>query len=113
MNVRQLSDYNGRSLSSFNSSTIVHNPSDVPETAELRAWFDASGGGSSFKSVSVRSGGGGSDGETNGGELDGLWVTSNEREGMMFSREKEALLVLYVVSLPLCLDDGCPSGLTN
>eukprot|EP00903_Cladosiphon_okamuranus_P009556 g9099.t1 len=57
----KLSDYNGRSLSAFSSSTIVPSPPDVPETSELRAWFDAAGGGSSFKSVSVRSGGGGSD----------------------------------------------------
>ncbi|CAM9450721.1 unnamed protein product [Scytosiphon promiscuus] len=56
----KLSDYNGRSLSSFNSSSVVPNP-DIPEMAELRTWFDAAGGGSSFKSVSVRTGGGGSD----------------------------------------------------
>ncbi|CAM9432177.1 unnamed protein product, partial [Hapterophycus canaliculatus] len=58
--IDRLSDYNGRSLSSYNSSSVVPNP-DIPETAELRTWFDAAGGGSSFKSVSVRSGGGGSD----------------------------------------------------
>eukprot|EP00752_Nemacystus_decipiens_P010206 g9095.t2 len=57
----KLSEYGGRSLSAFSSSTIVHNPPDVAETAELRAWFDAAGGGSSFKSVSTRGGGGGSD----------------------------------------------------
>lgn len=59
----QLSEFNGRSLNSLNASTMVNNP-DVPETAELRAWFDAAGGGSTFKSVTVRNGGGGGgDGE--------------------------------------------------
>lgn len=60
--IAQLSDFNGRSLSSFNSSSLVNEP-DVPETAELHSWFASAGGGSSFKSVSVRGGGGGSDGE--------------------------------------------------
>ncbi|CAN0530593.1 unnamed protein product [Ectocarpus sp. 12 AP-2014] len=54
----KLSDFNGRSLNSLNASTLVNDP-DVPETADLRAWFDAAGGGSSFKSVTVRNGGGG------------------------------------------------------
>lgn len=63
----KLSDYSGRSLSAFNSSSLVNDP-DVPETAELRTWFAAAGGGSSFKSVSLKSGGG-SDGER-GGEID-------------------------------------------
>lgn len=58
----QLSDFNGRSLSSFNSSSLVNEP-DTPEAGELRAWFDSAGGGSSFNSVSVRSGGGGGDGK--------------------------------------------------
>ncbi|CAN0407020.1 unnamed protein product, partial [Laminaria digitata] len=58
----QLSDFNGRSLSSFNSSSLVNEP-DVPEASELHAWFASAGGGSNFKSVSVRGGGGGSDGE--------------------------------------------------
>ncbi len=64
----QLGDYNGRSLGTLNSSTTVFNPSDCPETEELRTWFDAAGGGSSFKSVSTRSGGGGNDGESGNGE---------------------------------------------
>ncbi|CAN0355303.1 unnamed protein product [Pylaiella littoralis] len=56
----KLSDYNGRSLGSLNSSSLVNDP-DVPEAAELQTWFAAAGGGSSFKSVSIRSGGGGND----------------------------------------------------
>lgn len=54
----QLSDFNGRSLSSFNSSTVTNDP-DVPEAGELRAWYSNAGGGSDFKSVSTRGGGGG------------------------------------------------------
>lgn len=60
----QLSDFNGRSLSTFNSSTVIVDP-DVPEAGELQAWFTSAGSDSNYKKVSIRSGGGGSDGESN------------------------------------------------
>ena len=64
LSFEQLSDYNGRSLSTLNSSSVINDP-DVAEAGELRAWYANAGGGSDFKSVSTRGGGGGGgDGES-------------------------------------------------
>lgn len=69
----QLSDFNGRSLSSFNSSAVTNDP-DVPEAGELRVWYSNAGGGSDFKSISTRGGGGG----TGDGERRAMMVFSND-----------------------------------
>ncbi len=53
----KLSDYNGRSLSTFNSSSMFVNP-DIPGTAMLQDWWRKGGAGLGLKSVSVEGGGG-------------------------------------------------------
>lgn len=48
----RVSDYNGRTLSTLSSSTIVMNP-DMREAHELRGWFDAQGIHQESRSVST------------------------------------------------------------
>lgn len=88
----QLSDFNGRSLSSFNSSAVTNDP-DVPEAGELRVWYSNAGGGSDFKSVSTRGGGGG----TGDGERRAVMVFSKNCLKNEGARRSE------VVVLPCCL----------
>ena len=57
MSPRQLTfEHLGRSLSMFSSSTHALDP-DIPEAHELRGWYDASAGGSSFRSQAGASAG--------------------------------------------------------
>jgi len=55
----KLSDWGGRSLGTYGSSTIVANP-EINDCFRLRGWYDANAAKTSFKSLS--SGGGGSKG---------------------------------------------------
>lgn len=48
----RVSDYNGRTLSTLSSSTIVMNP-DMREAHELRGWFDAQGIHQESRSISM------------------------------------------------------------
>ncbi len=57
----KLSDYNGRSLSTFNSSSMFVNP-DTPGTTMLQDWWRKGGAELGLKSVSVDGGGGGQKG---------------------------------------------------
>ncbi len=54
----KLSDYSGRSLSTFNSSSMFINP-DIPGTSMLQDWWRKVGAGLCLKSVSVDGGSGG------------------------------------------------------
>ncbi|CAN0442236.1 unnamed protein product, partial [Ectocarpus sp. 12 AP-2014] len=83
----KLSDFNGRSLNSLNASTLVNDP-DVPETADLRAWFDAAGGGSSFKSVTVRNGGGGGSDEVAKKDISQRYTLQSITDGNLGNGEK-------------------------
>lgn len=61
----RISEYNGRSIGTFNSSTFTLNP-DLPEAGVLMNWYANGGSGSSVKSLSASSGfGGGGFGEFN------------------------------------------------
>ncbi len=39
----KVGDFNGRTLSSINSTLIVQDPANTPRTVELRVWFDHEG----------------------------------------------------------------------
>lgn len=39
----KVGDYNGRTLSTMNSTLICQDPADTPRTVELRVWFDNEG----------------------------------------------------------------------
>ncbi|KAK9461036.1 uncharacterized protein V1516DRAFT_674836 [Lipomyces oligophaga] len=51
----KVSDFNGRSLSCLNSSTIAINP-DLPEAYKLRGWYEGAGKTSEFMSVGATAG---------------------------------------------------------
>lgn len=54
----RISDWGGRTLGTGGSSQIVIDP-DMPQTAELRQWFDAGGAAGQVQSLSSSGGGGG------------------------------------------------------
>ncbi|CAM9133630.1 unnamed protein product [Ectocarpus fasciculatus] len=114
----KVSDFSGRSLNSLNASTLVNDP-DVAETAELRAWFDAAGGGSSFKSVSVRSGGGGSD-EAAKKDISQRYTLQSITDGQLGTGEKPDWAVVKATISFIKLDDNrlpwytaCPKETCN
>jgi replication factor A1 len=39
----KIGDFNGRTLSCFNSTLICHDPTETQRTVELRVWFDHEG----------------------------------------------------------------------
>eukprot|EP00884_Botryococcus_braunii_P015981 jgi/Botrbrau1/3066/Bobra.0070s0059.1 len=53
-----VNDFNGKTLSSVGSSTILIDPRDIPEVSALRAWYE--GGGSAAPVMALSSVGGGS-----------------------------------------------------
>lgn len=54
----RVGDFNGKTLSTVSSSTVLVDPADVPEAARLRAWY-ASGGASAAPAALSRPGAGG------------------------------------------------------
>jgi replication factor A1 len=54
----KLGDYNGRSMGTYNSTTMSVNP-DIPEAARVRAWSDSGAAAAGITSLTERGGAGG------------------------------------------------------
>eukprot|EP00887_Chlorella_sp_A99_P004696 scaffold4.g4696.t1 len=55
----RVGDFNGKTLSTVGSSTVMVDPPDVPEAATLRQWYDAGGAAGPAEALSRGGGGGG------------------------------------------------------
>ncbi|KFM22959.1 Replication protein A 70 kDa DNA-binding subunit [Auxenochlorella protothecoides] len=55
----RVGDFNGKTLSTVSSSTVLIDPPDVAEAARLRAWYDQGGCAQAAAALSKPSGGGG------------------------------------------------------
>lgn len=56
----RVGDFNGKTVSTISSSTIMVDPVDVPEAAKLRAWYDRGGAQVAPQALSMSRGAGGS-----------------------------------------------------
>ncbi|CAM9482030.1 unnamed protein product [Ascophyllum nodosum] len=107
----KLSDYNGRSLSTLNSSSVINDP-DVAEAGELRAWYANAGGGSDFKSVSTRGGGGGGGDEMAKRDISARHTLESIRENNLGHGEKPDYAVVKAAISFIKLDPERPPWYT-
>lgn len=122
-----VSDFGGRSLSMFSSSTMHVNP-DIPEAHSLRGWFDAEGAAAGaqgqYKSWNTMGlggsgAGGGADGGFNARERKAIGEVKDLSLGMSDKPDyfNTMATVVYVkgenLTYPACPSDGCNKKVTE
>lgn len=120
----KVSDFGGRSLSMFSSSTMMINP-DIPEAHGLRGWYDNEGAGTAgnFKTFAGSGLGGLGTGGGNAGSnmAERRTIAQAKEEGLGMSGEKPDYFnmratVVYIkqenLSYPACPSQNCNKKVT-
>lgn len=108
----KVGDFGGRSLSVLSSSTMMIDP-DIPQSHELRGWYDAIGVDSTFKAQSSTGMGGGTQGAFNRNEVKSFAQVKEENLGSTDQADyfSQRATIMHVrpesMMYPACNSEGC------
>ncbi|ORX64153.1 replication factor-a protein [Basidiobolus meristosporus CBS 931.73] len=114
----RVSDFNGRSLSMYSSSSMMIDP-DIPEAHRLRGWYDSMGHSAQFHGYSNSMGGNGAPITAKKDELKNFGQVKDENLGMgdkpdyFLAKGTVVFLKQENLAYPACPSDSCNKKVTE